>query len=518
MMICDAPYADLSDFAVLFTHILNSIKMMMTIGRLLVFSLILTVVWLSPNSALAQSASGTEILFRLDMRSLEDEAASANPIGIRGNIAPLSWEQTTPLRDEDQDGIYTGWVRFPESNDNRVLEYKFIYGEETWELARQENRFLLLSPGKQKLPISRWDVAEPLPEAVRRAFSSLDPQDLIKDLDLLERAMTALHPGLYRYARPEEVAGWFAAASQQLEARKAIPLSEAYLLISRLVARIRCGHTYANFYNQSDVVEQLLFLGQDKLPFTFRIIDDRMILTQNLSGEDRLTRGTEITAINGLATQTILRALSQLVKADGGNDGKRAKGLEVQGYGDFEPFDIYFPLMFPPENGQFALEYRPFGESQSSTTRVAAVTSQARAELLEQRYGAISKQYEDLWEFKLLNNQLAYLRLGTFVVWKMEMDWKAFLKDAFRELKARGIPNLVVDIRGNEGGAGEVYQVLGQYLVSEKTSFPAYLSRVRYQRVPDDLRPYLRSWSDEYYDLSAEVVPAEDGYFRQLGE
>jgi len=359
---------------------------MMVICRFLLMNLFLAVVCLFPNTAIAQSASGAELFFQIDMRSLEDAVASANKIGIRGNIAPISWEQTTPLHDEDQDGVYTGWVRFPESSNDKVLEYKFVYGEENWELAGRENRFWLLSPGKQRLPLSQWDVAKPLPEAVRRAFSRLDPQELVKDLDLLQGALTNLHPGLYRYARPEEVNEWFAEAGRQLESRENITLSEAYLLISRLAAKIRCGHTYANFYNQSGVVEQLLFSGQDKLPFTFRLVDGRMILTQNVSGEARLTRGTEILAINGVAAETVLESLGQLVKADGSNNGKRMKSLEIQGYGEYEAFDVYFPLMFSPQNGQFELEYRPFGESQSFTTRVAALTRQARAELLERRH------------------------------------------------------------------------------------------------------------------------------------
>ncbi|MBK8045355.1 MAG: hypothetical protein IPK21_23490 [Haliscomenobacter sp.] len=38
----------------------------------------------------------------------------------------------------------------------------------------------------------------------------------------------------------------------------------------------------------------------------------------------------------------------------------------------------------------------------------------------------------------------------------MTMNWRKFLQDAFSALQKQAIPNLVIDIRNNEGGADEV--------------------------------------------------------------
>ncbi|MEI9929805.1 MAG: hypothetical protein WDM89_04385 [Rhizomicrobium sp.] len=106
-----------------------------------------------------------------------------------------------------------------------------------------------------------------------------------------------MHPGLYRYATPAEMAAHFDALEDDFG--NAQNLGEAYLTLSRFLATIRCGHTYANFYNQSKDVVSALFSGRDKLPFQFRWIGNRMIVTRNLSPETRLARGTEVLGIDG---------------------------------------------------------------------------------------------------------------------------------------------------------------------------------------------------------------------------
>jgi hypothetical protein len=48
-------------------------------------------------------------------------------------------------------------------------------------------------------------------------------------------------------------------------------LETAYLDLSRFLGTVRCGHTYANFYNQSDSVAATLFSGKTRLPFSFPV-------------------------------------------------------------------------------------------------------------------------------------------------------------------------------------------------------------------------------------------------------
>lgn len=56
---------------------------------------------------------------------------------------------------------------------------------------------------------------------------------------------------------------------------------------------------------------------------------------------------------------------------------------------------------------------------------------------------------------------------ATFTIWNFEMNWKKMLKNAFRAFDKAGSDQLIIDIRGNEGGANEVLAVLQKYILKE---------------------------------------------------
>jgi len=472
------------------------------------FSIVLALLFVLFNTSLA----GQQVLFQVDMNGAEAEA----PVGIRGNLAPLSWENTFPLSDPDGDGIYSGQVDFAAVETSTLLEYKFVSGEITWELETAGNRMLILEEGLITLPVHQWNKTEPFSEAVRDRLTNFSGDQFQEDLSVLRQALEALHPGLYRYNTPADIERHFQELEQKISG--GLDLRQAYAAISELLAKIRCGHTYANFWNQGPVVRQEVLERPDKLPFAFRIVDQRIWITQNASADDRFRRGTEVLAINGISIADILKQLKNLVKADGSNDAKRLYDLQVQGYGQYEAFDVYFPLLFPPENGAYRIKARAYSAKVPFEAQVQALDRNARREVLQQRYGNLPESYDDLWSFQVLDKQLGYLRLGTFVTWNMQMDWKVFLKEAFRELDKQSVPNLVIDIRGNEGGADEVIAELARYLVSGTLELNGQKTLLRYRTVPEALRPHLRTWDEAYFDLSNRVEPAGGGFYKWKGD
>jgi hypothetical protein len=328
-----------------------------------------------------------------------------------------------------------------------------------------------------------------------RAETTLTPEQLAQDFAILKRAYTELHPGLLRYNDQDSLARHFSTLEQDLQ--KPLTRREAYVAFSRFLGRIRCGHTYANFYNQSDDVVGEVLNGADKLPFTLRWIDRRMFVTG--SADPALMTGTEIRSINGVPVATILRELLPLVKGDGSNDGKRIYDLRVTGRGEFEPFDVYFPLLYPPVNGAYVVNEQS----------VQAISREERAA----RMRIPPLVVDELWEFRHVDDQTAILRIGTFVTRKLTRDWKAFLNESFAELRRRNTPLLILDIRGNEGGSDAIVDELLRHLATRDiTPFP-WREQLRYRTVPADLRPYLSTWDKSFYDRGDSVVEIGNGWF-----
>jgi C-terminal processing protease CtpA/Prc len=454
--------------------------------------------------------SAQAVTFRVDMK----EVKNPTQVGIRGSLSPLSWKKTYPLTDEDGDGIFTGKINFEDSEAAKV-EFKFVHGDLIWELEGEGNRVLILNQLPEKVKTYTFDLPEVLSRA-EIAKITFVAADLQKDVDILEKAYTSLHPGLYRYNTPEEMTTHFDALRKELN--REVTLSEAFLAFSRFIPKIRCGHTLVNPYNQSRLVKNAFFSTSDKIPFNFDWVEKKMVLTHNLSEDPLLKPGTEILSINGMPVPEIIETLLPYVSADGHQMNKRLYALQVKSIDEYEYFDLIFPLLSPPENGQYTIEALDHVSGNPIKTKVSAMSVATRRGLLAERYGIKTERYDDSWQFTILSDDLAHLKLGTFVTYKMEMNWKTFLKDAFKELKEKNIPNLIIDIRGNEGGMDDVSAELAKYLLQEDIRVPEMLSLTRYQKVPEDLDPYLSTWDDQLKNISSQVEPHQDGFFKMKGE
>ena len=108
------------------------------------------------------------------------------------------------------------------------------------------------------------------------AATMLRSTDLLADLASLETIERALHPGLLRYNTPAEIDGLFTAARREFARDRS--LAEAFVALTRLTAALKCGHSYPNFLNQPKAIGSALFQGS-RLPFWFRWIDDKMVIT-----------------------------------------------------------------------------------------------------------------------------------------------------------------------------------------------------------------------------------------------
>lgn len=330
--------------------------------------------------------------------------------------------------------------------------------------------------------------------------------DLQADAALLRRAYETLHPGLYRYRTPAEIDAAFAALDAEFARDRT--LDEAYLAIARFTTSVQCGHTYPNFFNQGDEVRRSV-LERPRLPFEFRWIDRRMIVTRSFAESPALRPGTEVSAIGGVPAATILEALLPYSRADGGNDAKRVSNLEVQGLARYEAFDVFYPLVFPKAfDAPLRLSIRtvPGGP----VTDIAVPPMEAAARPVRE---GTPRGETNPWEFRRLAPDVAYLRMPTWAMYNSRWDWQAWLDDLFAGLVHDQAPNLVIDLRGNEGGSNVGDRILA-HLVASEVSPRSVLRKTRYRRVPDDLRPYLETWDKDFYDWGEAAVPLDGRFYR----
>jgi len=339
---------------------------------------------------------------------------------------------------------------------------------------------------------------------------SIPVDELQMDFEVLKKVLKNYHPGLYRYQDSTAIEHHFTVLQNELN--RNLSTTEFYLILSRFTAKLKCGHTFCSYYNQNKTIKDSIFNLSDKVPFTFFLFEKQMLIDKNLS-KSNLNQGSKIITIKNIPIASIIDSLLPYLKGDGSNNGKRLIDLELSGLGRFEAFDIYFPLLFPPNNSTYELEIKNIDSNDSKKVKVKCVSRAERFALMQQKYGKQPTTFDDLWSFKILNEKTAYLQLGTFVTNKLTINWKKFLANAFKKMKSQNIPNLIIDIRDNEGGDDEVNLVLAKYLASKPLAFPEFKQLLTYEKVSEELRPYLKTWDKRFYDRTGKVIYLNNGFY-----
>lgn len=322
-----------------------------------------------------------------------------------------------------------------------------------------------------------------------------------EDIAIIREAL-ALHPGLYRYQSPREHDARMAAlASDYADAPD--PASR-YLILTRFLAAIRCGHSYCNFYNQSKTVQAELFDRPTRLPFAFRWIGRQMVVTADRSGTNSLKPGTIVTTINGVRAREMLKNMLPYARADGHNDAKRIAQLEMRGTEEWEAFDIFHGLLF--------------GAPPAGVHRVTANgrTIELPAALLAERRAHMARPAETkadaaAWTWTVCDDGIALLDMPGWALYNSKWDWQGWLDDRLSD--PGGMRGLIIDLRENEGGLDCGNAILAR-LADRDLSFPSYERRVRFRQTPASIDRYLDTWDDSFRTLGVDAEDLGTGFYR----
>ncbi len=309
--------------------------------------------------------------------------------------------------------------------------------------------------------------------------TKLTQEELMADAAILKSALDNLHPSILLHQSEDRYAENYAVFTKELTQVKT--KEAAFLCFSRYINTIKCGHTYLNPFNQRDTLIDSLLQENTLLPFGFTIQEEGLRINQSMVKD--LKEEGDIIQINDIDVTTLCETILPYIKTDGNNLAKKVYDLSLDVESRYSYFDIYSALLF---NWQDSVTVT---FTSGNTARIALVTKNQRDEALQQK----GNNYDNLWHHSF-EDDYALLRLGTFVTWKMTIDWQAYLDDFFDEFHERGLENLIIDIQGNEGGS-DVSPYLLKKIANKKGLFVKRSRTMAYTQVPDPLKPFLNTWS-----------------------
>jgi len=236
-----------------------------------------------------------------------------------------------------------------------------------------------------------------------------------------------------------------------------------------------------------------------------------MIINRHcIEGAD-LQSGTEILSINGVEVGEILNRMLPYLPSDGGLLANKISKAEVDAYlFRYNSFDALYPLLFSLEK-EVEIVYRDKEVEKSLT--IPLLTREERAQKMLEKYPDFPQNPGDLWEYKMLPNAVAYLKIGSFDTDNFNKDWKAMLRDAFKLFEREKAQDLILDIRENQGGMDEPGEALIKYLLKENCSSETLVGKTRFLLFPESAKDHIKTWNYWFYDLSDENYYQEGVYY-----
>ncbi|MCB0669079.1 MAG: hypothetical protein KDC80_24815 [Saprospiraceae bacterium] len=288
-----------------------------------------------------------------------------------------------------------------------------------------------------------------------RIFSVVE---LKQDLEVLQKHLEAIHPGLFNYMSVER---WKEILEEKRN-RIDSPMTELdfYKIIGNLLESIGDVHTDIE---PSDAYYRSLNQVMKVFPLSVKWFNDHLYVIHNFSDDRSINPGDRLMRINGNSADSIYRIIRSYVPRDGFN--LTSPDYVLGGiWGGYR--NLYSILFGNPDVYELELEG---SREEIFKTKIKAKTYPQ----LFAQYQGLPKQKEKLSID--IRDKIAIMQVRSFhpgAIRDGGQNFRRFFKRAFVKIDKKGIENLVLDLRNNGGGHQSVFLELASFLLD--TPFQVY--------------------------------------------
>lgn len=335
----------------------------------------------------------------------------------------------------------------------------------------------------------------------------LTKEQAIEDYNWLRSALEYIHPRLYKYDDKRTVDARFDSFRSQLN--KEISGLDFLALVSKVNASVRCGHLYT--IPQEQLATEVL--RKKVLPFHIKVLEDKLYILYDCS-DLAIPNGSQILSINGKKDREIVDAILPGVAADGNIGTRKYRLMERHFFYLFHGFDLYYHLHVD-RSDVFKIEYLEHGSNKIKTTTVKGLSIDERQKRLLKKFNIDEQKWFKTPSPKFeidKQNDFALLTVSRSSYDKtIDPDFDSLLASAFSQIRERGVNNLILDLRNNEGGDEHQQMELMSYLYEQpfKLYQNIYLSHL-------DFRPFRQVIIER--DTSQLLFNNDDEYMRKIND
>jgi hypothetical protein len=307
--------------------------------------------------------------------------------------------------------------------------------------------------------------------------ADLQPAQMQKDFDLLRSAMQEAHGGLYRFTPKADLDRRFDAARARFD-RPMSPFAY-YAILSETLAAIRDGHTRVDGDPESGKA-----LNAARL-FPLRVVWQDGGLVVSASGNEQILPGMRLVSINGKPVEELVKIIRPKISPDGFSETSPPRRLA-------RSFSSLYWLLVD-QGSTFAVRAQAKGGPLVTAT-LQGITAAELRKLDKPVTG-------DNVTLQFPAEGVGYLRIRGFG----GADFRPSVTAAFQSLQDKKAKSLILDLRGNGGGA----DMFGAMLVSQfVTKSFRYFDHIRITTI----KPSFATWKDQTFtELKNGTKPASDG-------
>jgi len=294
--------------------------------------------------------------------------------------------------------------------------------------------------------------------------TKLTAQEALEDIDWLKKALEYVHPRLYKYTDKEALDSIFSEVRAHIDNSQGNISGLDFLSeVSKVNAQVNCGHLYTipQFELQEEILQKKI------MPFYVKVLRDELFIVNDCSKAKGALNGTKVLSINGKSTTDILYEIRRGIASDGFIETRKNRLIERYFYYTFHGFDLYYHLHID-RSEKFTIKYQKSGDDKIHQIDLNGISIDERTNLLNEIYSKDEKVWQNTpsprFELNKKENYAILTVSRSFYNKKVDPDFDLFLKNSFQELKDKGVTNLIIDLRNNEGGSEHQQMELMSYL------------------------------------------------------
>ncbi len=296
---------------------------------------------------------------------------------------------------------------------------------------------------------------------------------LKNDFDIYRKVLEKGHPALNQYITKTALNKLFDSCNQSIQ--EPMTQRQFYNLVNIINQRIGCAHTYLEINKEVQTNMEKLdgFFPSPVLVYNHKIIFN--------SADYDVPLGAEIISINKRKAKDIIDKLALYNQGDGYNQTKGESALNAN-------FSYYYFLAFQKEN-EFVVEFL-----MPDTTENIVV----KKTLVAEKYGTVLNKFStriaystetDIdYDLAFFEGKTALLTINNFSFFSPTENngYEHFIDNSFELINAKGIQNLIIDIRYNSGGVYDCVKYLAAYLVNRpERKFKSVFTNMKFIPYPE---------------------------------